>query len=581
VPNLQIPGIYVAPQEYILNPLYIDKRCVTGFVGIAERGPLHKPVTITRFDDYLKIFGSFNTAGNLPFSVYNYFKCGGAECVIVRVANEKYAEKAQLNIKCTGGGKAVFEALSEGSWGNHINAHVWHEADEIAKASSVDAVDGMWIASKCEDIASNDILQISLSGQKVFRNVSRKDGNKLYLDRPLKLLEKIHDPVREIKIEKAYVSISLSCKEQRENFLHLSMNPASERYFVSYINERSRLCSVSADKARGIIKPAFGISASGGKDGIAEMTAGDFIGHYNGPNQYRGLGTMESRDDISLISVPDVSWLYSQAGLSDSEREQAMFAVYAAMVSQAERFSGRFAVLDVPGHLDGIKILSWAKRVDSACAAAYFPYIDMLDPLDPSGVKTVRVPPSGAVCGSIAVIDGQKGIFHAPANIMLHGAVGLANRIEDSEYEMLYPAGINLLKYFPGKGIKIWGARTLSSDPNWRFINVRRTFSSICRSLKAGTQWAIFETNDKNLWKRVVRQVSGFLLDLWMKGYLAGSTAEQGFYVRCDEELNPPENIDRGILTFSVGLAITKPTEFFQIAITAEKDGASVYIKEE
>jgi len=579
--NPQVPGIYVAPQKYALNPLRIDKRCLTGFVGIAERGPLHSPVPVASFDEYLKIFGSFDTAGSLPFSVYSFFKCGGAECVVVRVANEKHAKKARLGMKCTEGGKAVFEALSEGAWGNYIAAHVWHESDAIATVSEVDASEGTWIASNEEETAINDILQISLLGQKVFRKIARKEGNKLYLDKPLKLLGKIDDPAKNIKLEKAYVSITLSCKDYHENFLHLSMNPASKRYFVVYINERSRLCAVSPDAARGIIKPFFSMFASGGTDGIAEMTAGDFIGCYNGPNQYRGLGALESRDDISLIAVPDAPWLCLQAGLSDAQREQAAFAVHAAMVSQAERFSGRFAVLDAPNCPDSLKILSWAKRIDSACAAAYFPYIDMLDPLDQSGVKTVRVPPSGAICGSIAVTDSQKGIYHAPANILLHGAVGLAHRIDDSEYEMLYPAGVNLLKYFPGKGIKIWGARTLSSDISWRFINVRRTFSSICRSLKVGTQWAVFETNDKKLWKRVVRQVSGFLLDLWMQGYLAGSTAEQGFFVRCDEELNPPENIDKGILTFSVGLAITKPTEFYTIAITAEKDGASVYIKED
>jgi len=511
--NLQVPGIYIKPQEYRLNPLQIDKRCIAGFVGIAERGPLHTPVTISSFDEYLKIFGSFDTVGSLPFSVYCFFKCGGAECVVVRTANEKHAKRARSVLKCAGGGKVVFEALTEGSWGNYISVRVWHEEDK--------------------------------------------------------------------EQEEVYVSISLSCKDQKETFLHLSMNPESERYFVSYVNERSRLCRVIADEPKGIIKPVYSVSASDGRDGIAEMTAGDFIGHYKGPEQFRGLGALESRDDLSLISVPDAAWLYSQAGISETDREKAVFAVHAVMVNQAERFSGRFAVLDVPNGLDGIKILSWAKLFDSSCAAAYFPYIDIVDPKDATGVKTVRIPPSGAICGSIAVTDSEKGIFHAPANTLLHGAVGLANRIEDSEYEMLYPAGINLLKYFPGRGIKIWGARTLSSDPNWRYINVRRTFSSICRSLKTGTQWAVFEPNDKKLWKRVVRQVSGFLLDLWMQGYLAGSTAEQGFYVRCDEELNPPENVEQGILTFSVGLAITKPTEYFQISITAEKDGASVYIKED
>lgn len=515
--NPQVPGIYVAEQKYVLNPLRIDRKCLAGFVGIAEKGPLHTPIQIASFDEYLKTFGTFDTAGNLPFSIYNFFKCGGAECVVVRTANEKHAKKAKLELKCAEGGSVTFEALSEGAWGNHVTARIWHEIDK----------------------GTND-------------------------DEP-----------------ETFFSVSLSCKGANENYLHLSMNPSSGRYFLSHINQRSRLCSVSSNNAKGIIKTVFSEHASGGKDGIAEMTAGDFIGEYKGLNQYRALGALESRDDISIIAVPDISWLFTQAGLDETEREQAMFAVHAAMINQAERFPGRFAILDAPSHLDNIKIMSWAKRFDSSSAAAYYPHIDMIDPLDRTGAKTVRIPPSGAICGSISAIDSQKGIFHAPANALLHGAVGLANQITDSEFETLYPAGINLLRYFPGKGIKIWGARTLCSDPSWRFINVRRTFSAICRSLKIGTQWAVFETNDKKLWKRVVRQVSGFLLDLWMEGYLAGSTPEQGYYVRCDDELNPPENIDSGILTFTVGLAITKPAEFFNIAITAEKDGASVYINED
>jgi len=581
VHNPHIPGIYVAEQKYVLNPLRIDNRCLAGFVGIAERGPLHTPVLIKSFDEYLKTFGAFDTAGNLPFSVYNFYKCGGAECVVVRTANENHAKKAQLKAKCSGGGHVVFEALSEGSWGNHIVARIWHETDEIAKAIGIDTAGGAWIASEEKDISAGDVLQISLFGQQYLRNVKKIEENKLFLDKPVKSFEKLENPLQDIKVEKAYISVTLSCKGASENFLHLSMNPASARYYLSYINGRSRLCTVSSDGAKGIVKPVFPQPLSCGMEGIAQMTAKDFIGEYNGPNHLRGLGALESRDDISVIAVVDISWLQTQTGLNEAEREQAMFAVQTAMINQAERFPGRFAVLDVPGHLDGAKILSWAKRFDSACGAAYYPHIDMIDPLDKTGAKTVRIPPSGAICGSIAAVDSQKGIFHAPANTLLHGAAGLANQVTDTEFEMLFPAGINLLRYFPGRGIKIWGARTLSSDPSWRYINVRRTFSAICRSLKTGTQWAVFETNEKNLWKRIVRQVSGFLLDLWMKGYLAGSTPEQGYYVRCDEELNPPENINNGIVTFAVGLAITKPTEFYNIAITAEKDGASVYINEQ
>jgi phage tail sheath protein FI len=580
MPKTLVPGIYLEEQKYVLNNLHIEGKCLTGFVGIAERGPLHTPVLISSFDEYLNAFGSFDTAGNLPFAVYNYFKCGGSECIIIRIANEKYACHASLKIKGSGRGYALLEAKTPGIWGNYISARIWHEAEEIKRILEIDTEKGSWISLDYENLSVSDILRISISGRQMYRTINKKEGNRCYLDIPLKILLKVEDPAHGIKIEKTFVSLSLSCKGDQENFLHLSMNPKSSRYYLNYINSRSRLCTIQAYKLQGILMPFFVLHASGGKEGTAEMTEGDFIGYYNGPNQYRGLGALESRDDISLISVPDSLWLLSQPGKTAEEHEKALHAVQLAMVNQAERFSGRFAVLDMPSTYEGLKAVNWARHFDSHSAAAYFPFIDILDPLDKTGTKTVRVPPSGAVCGCISAVDSGKGIFYAPANIMLQGAVGLSTHIGDSEYEMLYPLGINLLRYFPGKGIKIWGARTLSSDPEWRYINVRRTFSAICRSLKNGTQWAIFEPNTKDLRKRLVRQVSGFLLDLWMEGYLAGSTAEQGFYVRCDEELNPPENIDNGIVTIEVGIAITKPTEFFTVSITAEKEGASVYIQE-
>jgi hypothetical protein len=577
--GVNVPGLFISEQKYKLNSLSVDKQCIAGFAGITERGPLHTPVHINSFDDYKKHFGEFDTVGNLPFSVYSFFKCGGSECVVVRVANEKYAKKAQLSVKC-GAGYVMFEASSEGKWGNQINVRTWHEGEALGKITAVDTEAGAWIKIDSDDIEANDVLRLKFWGYDIFRSIERKEGNICYLNNPLKAFRRVKN-IQDIKVEKAFVSVAVTCNKKTENFLHLSMSPISERYYLSYINKRSQLCVVKDCKTAGIMRSVFGIYALGGRDGVAEMSAGDFIGYYKGPNQYRGIGAFESQDEISLIAAPDVSWLLSQAGNEPDEREQAVFAVQLAMVNQAERFSGRFAILDVPNHLEELTALSWAKRFDSASAAAYYPYIDMIDPINQSGVTTVRIPPSGAVCGCITVIDGEKGIFHAPANTLLQGAVGLSKRLEDADYELLYPAGVNLLKYFPGRGIKIWGARTLSSDPNWRYINVRRTFSAICKSLKRGTQWAVFEPNDKNLRKRLVRQVSGFLLDLWMQGYLAGSTSEQGFFVRCDEELNPPDNIDNGIITFEVGLAITKPTEFFKIAITAEKEGASVYIQED
>lgn len=495
--NMVVPGVYVQEQKYNLNALSIDSRCLSAFAGISEMGPVNTPVVISSFDEYLKVFGGFDTAGVLPCSVYNYFRCGGKECVVVRVCDVESANCSSLEIKSQDS-SIVLNAKTPGKWGNYITANIWKENNE-------------------------------------------------------------------------FFSLTLTYKSKTESFMHLSFNKNDDRYFEKYINEHSSLCFVTSSGNINCIDPVLMKTFSGGTDGIANLTAGHYIGKYDGLNNYAGIGCFESRDDISLISAPDLCWLKN---IND------VIAVQQALISQAERFPGRFAILDVPKDLDIIGVSDWAKKMCSSYAACYYPFIDITDPLDNSGIGTIRVPPSGAVCGCIAATDGKKGVFHAPANCLLEGAVGLAEKFNNSEQEILYTSRINVLKYFPGRGVKIWGAKTLSSEKEWEYINVRRTFSRVCAALKTGTQWAVFEPNDKNLRKRLVRQVSGFLLNLWHDGYFAGSTPEQGFYVRCDEELNPPENIDNGILTFEVGLAIIHPVEFFKITLTAEKDGASVYLQE-
>ncbi|MDR1626576.1 MAG: phage tail sheath subtilisin-like domain-containing protein [Spirochaetia bacterium] len=488
------PGVYVEDQSYALSPLRMDRDCLAGFVGIAERGPLHRPILVDSFDAYGGVFGGFDTAGVLPLSVYSFFKCGGSRCLVVRVANEKAARPARLSLKCEGGGFIRFTAKSVGAWANHIRARVWHERG-----------------------AGKDF------------------------------------------------SLRLSCKKRSETYLRLSLDPKSERYYLSHINGRSALCGVEGEKPKGPPRECFAAGAEGGADGIADMSAGDFIGAYGGPGSFRGIGAFEGRDDLDLVAAPDLMWLLLAPGKSRGEREEDVFSAQAALVGQAGSFPGRFAVLDSPGHLEAWQAAAWARRFDSPSAALYYPAVEVLDPLDAVGSKTLRIPPSGAVCGCIAAQDARRGIFHAPANLTLCGAAAVASRPDAGEEEFLYSSGVNVLKYFPGRGVKIWGCRTLSSDPAWRHINVRRTFSCISRSLRKGTQWAVFEPNTVDLRKRLVRQVSGFLLGLWAEGCLAGATPGEAFFVRCDEELNPPENAEKGILAFEAGVAITRPCEFFRV----------------
>lgn len=492
-----LPGIYVKEQKSNMNPLCMDKRCLTGFVGIAERGPINRLTEIRSFDEYLETFGGFDTAGVLPLSVYSYFKCGGTECVVVRVADEKNAACASIVIKGDDGSLKL-TAKSKGSWGNNIAVSLWKENDE-------------------------------------------------------------------------YFSLTLSHGGKTESYIHLSNDRGNERYFEKYVTDRSRLCEMEDMGLSKIPDTVLSQPLEGGLDGIADMNAGNFIGSYNGLDDSAGLGCLESRDDISLIAVPDVCWL---------KDDKDLLAVQKALSEQAERFSGRFAILDVPNRLLPHEAAVWADKFCSQFTASYYPFIDITDPLDSTGVRTVRIPPSGAVCGCIANTDEVRGIHTAPANIIINGAVGISYRATPGELEVLVNSRINPLRYFPGRGVKIWGARTMSLDKEWKQINVRRTFSKVCEILRKGTRWAVFEQNDRNLRKRLVRQVSGFLLNLWRDGLFAGGTAEQGFYVRCDDELNPQESVDAGILTCEVGLAIVRPLEFMVIKLSAEKDGARVFIKD-
>ena len=581
--KFSVPGVYVSEQKYTLNPLQIDTRCLTGFAGIAEKGPVGEPVLINSFDEYLRTFGGFDTEGVLPLSVYSYFKCGGKECVITRLAHKESVRCADLKLNCQKGALKL-TALTPGTWGNYLCVKLWYEYENIKPA--VTALDEQGTFIELEDsveLSQGDIIEINVGmGRVIYRQIEKTEGTKVYFSHPINKLKEYDSNKEKFILKKVFYSVIISTKNKKnETYLHLSMNKNDERYIVNYINERSAVCKITDEGALGVIKPVYSEYAKHGCDGIADITAADYIGHYNGINDYSGIGTFESRDDIALIACPDLCWLLNMSGKTPEEKLKNFETVQKHMSIQAERFPGRFAVLDMPNQFDMVEAVAYAKKMNTPYAAIYYPYVNTLDPLDVTGCKTLQVPPSGSVCGCIAMTDGERGVFNAPANCILQGSVGISKKINHEELGYLYDNRINVLKYFPGRGVKIWGAKTLSEDYDWRYINVRRTFSRICSAIKKGTQWAVFEENNKNLRKRLVRQVSGFLLDLWMKGYLAGSTAEQGFYVRCDDELNPVENIDNGILTFEVGLAIVKPTEFFQITITAEKDGASVYMDEE
>jgi uncharacterized protein len=280
-----------------------------------------------------------------------------------------------------------------------------------------------------------------------------------------------------------------------------------------------------------------------------------YIGKDLGPGQRSGLKCFEEVDEIALVAAP---------GCTSP-------AVQDALLSHCETRKDRFAILDSPETVNG-GVDKLPKPRDSKYGAYYFPWIQVYDP----DKGNVFVPPSGHLAGVYSRVDSERGVHKAPANEIVRGALGLKYNVSKGEQDLLNPKGINAIRTMQGGAIRIWGARTLSTDASWKYINVRRLFIMVESSIEAATQWVVFEPNDHRLWKRVTRTITSFLTLIWRNGALMGTSPDQAFYVKCDEETNPPEVVDAGQLVVEIGLAPVKPAEFVIFRIGQMASGGGV-----
>ncbi|MET9274187.1 phage tail sheath family protein [Kribbella sp. NPDC003557] len=297
--------------------------------------------------------------------------------------------------------------------------------------------------------------------------------------------------------------------------------------------------------------------------------AEDYIGD---TEERTGFSGLEAVDDITMLCVPDLMTAY-QAGSIDLD---GVKAVQLAMIAHCELMSDRVAILDPPPGLRPQQVKNWRQNVagyDSKYAALYWPWIKVADPR--SG-KPLLMPPSGHLAGIWARNDDTRGVHKAPANEVVRGVLELESSLTRGDHDQLNPIGVNCLRFFPGQGIRVWGARTLSSDAEWRYLNVRRLFNYLEKSILGGTQWVVFEPNDEFLWTSVERMISMFLRRIWRTGALFGRTPEEAFYVKCDAENNPPESRDAGVLTVDIGVAPVKPAEFVVFRLSQFAQGTEL-----
>jgi phage tail sheath protein FI len=266
-----------------------------------------------------------------------------------------------------------------------------------------------------------------------------------------------------------------------------------------------------------------------------------------------GLVAFEDIEDISIIAAPGSTFDYQ-----NGYRGQAS-AIMNHLIGHATRMRYRIAVLD-SGNGQAIRdVRAMRATVDSTYAAFYYPWIRILDPVTQ---RELDVPPSGFVAGIYARNDIQRAVYKAPANEVAIGAIGLETLLNKAQQDVLNPEGINCFRFFEGRGFRLWGARTISSDPEWKYVNLRRYFIYLERSIDRGTQWAVFEPNGERLWANVRRTIEDFLLNEFMNGALLGSKPEQAFFVKCDRSTMTQNDLDNGRLVCLIGVAALRPAEF-------------------
>ncbi len=281
----------------------------------------------------------------------------------------------------------------------------------------------------------------------------------------------------------------------------------------------------------------------GGDNHFELLTVDDFVGVDGGSGARTGIQAMEDIDEISICAVPSI-WSTT---------------VQSALITHCELLRYRFAILDPKDGLSIDGVQTFREPIDTKYAALYYPWIEVRDP---SVRRNVQIGPAGHTAGIYARVDVQRGVFKAPANEVIESITKISQDVNKREQDLLNPKNINALRFFPNRGNRVWGARVLTSDSSWKYINVRRLFIYVEASIDYGTQWVVFEPNDEPLWARVRQSITNFLTSTWRSGALQGAKPDEAFFVKCDHTTMTQDDIDNGRLICVIGIAPVKPAEF-------------------
>lgn len=567
------PGVYVEEFDSGSKPMEGVSTSTAGFVGLAQRGPVAGlPRLVTNFADFTRKYGGYlleNEFGEyryLAYAVEHFFLNGGARCFVMRVAPEDAAPAVGYLPKEEGAVLKV-AAKNPGSWGNRLQVKM--SPSGKAKTQILEIITEndkkRYRVKKAAGFHAGDIVVFQETGTDTVvynRIVKCQDNIVEFADDfddsvvdtellPTKVLStcEFNMEVRFGDIVEAYENVSFNINEA--NYIVKKMEK-SDLIQVEHIKGEEAQSISPFEQIAGDAKvETVNMSFAGGSDGsVSALSPADFIGTDNGAGRRTGIQSFVDNDMVSIMAVPGVTNPNVQLSL----------------VAHCENLASRFAVLDMPREAKKIDdILAHRDMFDSNYGALYHPWLTVFDPLDK---RNIAIPPSGSVMGIYARNDNERGVHKAPANEVVRACVGLDCSFNKGEQDILNPKGVNLIRMFPGMGIRVWGARTATSDSTWKYVNVRRLFIFIEESIKANTSWAVFEPNDETLWVRVKRTIEVFLTGLWRNGSLAGTSSDEAFFVNVDRTTMSQDDIDNGRLICVIGIAPVKPAEFVIFRIT-------------
>jgi uncharacterized protein len=544
---------------------------VTAFLGFTVRGPISKPVRVTSWKSFEAIFGGFTTDYYLPQSVFAYFANGGREAVIIRVARadgEAAAQCARVVMKDLYGRNTLkVVARDPGQWGNRIKVRLAAASRPSRTSLRMPLAKGATEATVdiTRGFEPGAVVRISEGPRQEYVKVESVERRKITWSKKEALRGEYTDLTQAV-VETVEVQLTVQSPFGFEIHDNLVFDPRHPRALVKVVNERStvvRLEDMASKTPAPFNHPQADVdeTLAAGTDGVGQATPGDFIGRDDGLGNRTGLLALEDHEDVGMICLPDL-----QSGLEKGEfKDDAdIEAVQKAVVDYCERVKTCVAMLDVPKGYDVDQALDWRSRFDSKYGALFYPWLRVTNG---GGSGTRLVPPSGHVAGLTANVDDEHGVHRAAANLVIKDVLGLERELTKDQTDVLAPEGVNCFRAFRGRGIRPWGARTISSNELWAHLNVRRLFIMVERTIAEGCEWAVFENNTWDLWKAVERQISAFLYQCWRDGMLVGTVPEQAFFVRCDDQLNTAETREAGELHCEIGIAAVRPAEFLVFRI--------------